>query len=63
MQSLRVHGRGWGLSLDEIPIPTPGDHQLLLGVLACGVCRTDLHVLDEELPNLRYPIIPCVSPR
>jgi propanol-preferring alcohol dehydrogenase len=58
MQALRVHGPHTGLALDEIPVPTPGDDQVLLRVLACGVCRTDLHVLDAELPNLRYPITP-----
>lgn len=58
MQALRVHGPQTGLSLDEVPVPTPGNDELLLRVLACGVCRTDLHVLDAELPNLRYPITP-----
>jgi alcohol dehydrogenase, propanol-preferring len=41
----------------EIPIPTPAKDQVLLRVLACGVCRTDLHILDGELPN---PILPLV---
>ncbi len=39
-------------------VPTPGAHQLLLRVLACGVCRTDLHVLDGDLP----PHLPGVVP-
>ena len=58
MKALRVHGPGRELSLDEVPVPIPSDHQVLLRVLACGVCRTDLHVLDSELPNLRYPVTP-----
>jgi propanol-preferring alcohol dehydrogenase len=58
MKALRVHGPREGLSLDEVPVPTPGADEVLLRVLACGVCRTDLHVLDAELPNLRYPITP-----
>ena len=40
----------------EVPFPGPG--QLLLRVLACGVCRTDLHVVDGELPDLGRPVVP-----
>ncbi len=58
MKALRVHGPGRGLSADDVPVPVPGDGEVLLRVLACGVCRTDLHVLDSELPNLRYPVTP-----
>src|SRR5512134_1720863 len=58
MTALRVHGPQRGLSLDTVPVPTPNEDEVLLRVLACGVCRTDLHVLDAELPNLRYPVIP-----
>ena len=38
------------------PQPAPG--QVCVAISACGVCRTDLHVLDAELPDIRYPIIP-----
>jgi len=38
--------------------PRPGPHQVLLRVRACGVCRTDLHLVDGELPDVRYPIVP-----
>lgn len=58
MKAHRIHGPGRGLSFDEVPLPVPSHDQVLLRVLACGVCRTDLHVLDAELPNLRYPVIP-----
>jgi propanol-preferring alcohol dehydrogenase len=58
MKALRVHGAQRGLSCDTVPVPSPTEDQVLLRVLACGVCRTDLHVVDAELPNLRYPIIP-----
>jgi propanol-preferring alcohol dehydrogenase len=44
--------------VDDVPVPEPTGSQVLLEVLACGVCRTDLHVLDAELPNLRYPVTP-----
>ena len=40
------------------PIPVPGPGQLLIRVRACGVCRTDLHVVDGELPHPSIPIIP-----
>lgn len=42
--------------LREQPVPQPG--QVLLKVLACGVCRTDLHIVDGELADARLPIIP-----
>ena len=38
--------------------PEPGPGQVLLEVRACAVCRTDLHVLDDELPQIPYPIVP-----
>ena len=46
------------LALSEVPDPVPGAGQLLLRVRACGVCRTDLHVVDGELPEARSPVIP-----
>jgi propanol-preferring alcohol dehydrogenase len=42
----------------ERPVPVPGERQVLISVHACGVCRTDLHVVDGELPDLHPPIIP-----
>jgi propanol-preferring alcohol dehydrogenase len=42
----------------ERDVPSPGAHQVLVRVLACGVCRTDLHVVDGELPETRVPIVP-----
>jgi propanol-preferring alcohol dehydrogenase len=41
----------------EVPRPAPGSSQLLLKVLACGVCRTDLHVTDGDLPDPKLPLI------
>lgn len=41
----------------ELPTPAPGPGQVLLRVVACGVCRTDLHVLDGELPSPKLPLI------
>ena len=49
---------GAPLRLEARPIPLPGPGQLLLRVHACGICRTDLHILDGELNNPRLPLIP-----
>ncbi len=46
------------LRLVELPVPSPGPGQVLLRVLACGVCRTDLHILEGELPPHRSPVVP-----
>jgi len=46
------------LSIEEVARPVPGSGQILLRVRACGVCRTDLHIVDAELPPLRRPLIP-----
>jgi len=42
----------------DVPKPKPGRGQLLVSVKACAVCRTDLHVVDGELPNPKLPLIP-----
>ena len=46
------------LRLTHEPVPEPGDGELLLRVLACGVCRTDLHVVDGDLPVHRPHVVP-----
>src|SRR5262249_44047304 len=46
------------VELRELPDPQPGPGQLLLAVRACGVCRTDLHVVDGELPGAKAPVVP-----
>jgi propanol-preferring alcohol dehydrogenase len=46
------------LTLQQRPVPVPGPGQVLLKVRACAVCRTDLHVCDDELAGTCYPIIP-----
>ncbi len=58
MKAMRWHVAGEPLSLDEVPIPRPNEHQALLRVRACGVCRTDLHLLDGELPGAQCPVTP-----
>jgi propanol-preferring alcohol dehydrogenase len=42
----------------DLPDPIPGPGQVLLRVRACGVCRTDLHVVDGELPDAKLPVVP-----
>jgi alcohol dehydrogenase, propanol-preferring len=46
------------LELVEVAVPRPGRGEALLKVRACGVCRTDLHILEGELPRHRTPVIP-----
>jgi propanol-preferring alcohol dehydrogenase len=46
------------LELVEVATPIPGDDELLVRVSACGICRTDLHIVEGELPVRRSPIIP-----
>jgi alcohol dehydrogenase, propanol-preferring len=46
------------LELATVAEPTPADDELLLRVHACGICRTDLHVVEGELPVKRSPLIP-----
>jgi len=51
--------RGAGvLEACDRQVPEPGPGQVLVRVRACGVCRTDLHVVDDELPDVRVPIVP-----
>lgn len=49
---------GQPLVAEDRPVPEPGPGQVLLRVLACAVCRTDLHVVDGELPGIPLPIVP-----
>ena len=46
------------LRLADVPVPRPGAGQLLIRISACGVCRTDLHVVDGELPARKLPLVP-----
>jgi propanol-preferring alcohol dehydrogenase len=42
----------------DVPVPEPLPSQALIRIRACAVCRTDLHVVDGELPNPKLPLIP-----
>ncbi len=46
------------LVAESRPVPSPADHEALVKIDACAVCRTDLHVQDNELAGQSYPIIP-----
>src|SRR6516165_7838795 len=58
MRAMVFRGRGEPLELAELPDPEPGPGEVRLRVLACGVCRTDLHIVDGELPDPKLPLIP-----
>lgn len=49
---------GLPLVMADLPMPVPGEHDLQIKVLACGVCRTDLHILDGDLPPRRAGLVP-----
>lgn len=51
-------GPGKPLSLKEVATPRPDEHQLLIKVRACAVCRTDLHIIDGELTRPKLPLVP-----
>src|ERR1700681_334848 len=57
MRAMILDRPGTPLSLRDCPVPEPQDRQVQLQVLACAVCRTDLHVVDGELPNPKLPLI------
>ena len=58
MQAMVLEAAGSPLRLIELPIPEPSPRQLRLSVLACGVCRTDLHIVDGELTEPKLPLVP-----
>jgi propanol-preferring alcohol dehydrogenase len=58
MHAMVLDKAGTPLVLRERPLPAAGEGELLIEVKACGVCRTDLHVVDGELPHPKLPIVP-----
>jgi len=58
MKAMQLAAPRTALKLVDLPTPRPGRGQLLIKVRACGVCRTDLHVVDGELAQGKLPIIP-----
>jgi alcohol dehydrogenase, propanol-preferring len=57
MRAMVLERAGGSLKLRAIPVPQPEPGQLLLSVSACGVCRTDLHILDGELAQPKLPLV------
>jgi len=57
MRAMVMRTPGTPLELVEVEVPSPGEHQVLLKVRACGVCRTDLHIVDGELDRPKLPLI------
>lgn len=58
MHAMVLEKAGDPLRWRELADPQPGPHEVVLEVEACAVCRTDLHLVDNELPEIPYPIIP-----
>lgn len=58
MFAMRLHQPKTPLQWEEVPDPVPGPGEIRVKVLACGVCRTDLHVVDGDLTPPKLPIIP-----
>src|SRR5690349_8877076 len=46
------------LVLKTLPVPAPSSNQVLIKIVACGICRTDLHIIDGELTQSKLPLIP-----
>ena len=58
MRAMVLSAQGTPLLMTERADPVPADGEIRVTVSACGVCCTDLHVIDAELPDIRYPVIP-----
>jgi propanol-preferring alcohol dehydrogenase len=58
MLVMSLNAPGGPLVPEDRPLPQPGPGELRVKVHACAVCRTDLHVIDDELPGVRHPIVP-----
>ena len=58
MLAMRVHAARCALRADSVAVREPTEREIRVRVLACGVCRTDLHVVDGELPHVPYPVTP-----
>jgi alcohol dehydrogenase, propanol-preferring len=57
MQAMVLNKAHQTLEAADLPVPAPGPEQILLKVLACGVCRTDLHIVDGELDQPKLPLV------
>ena len=58
MQAMILERPATPLVLKTVPVPVPSTGQVQIKVIACGICRTDLHILDGELKHPKLPLIP-----
>jgi len=58
MRAMVLHRPGGKLRLEIVPDPEPAPNELLIRIEACGVCRTDLHIVDGDLKKPKLPLIP-----
>lgn len=58
MNAMVFESQGLPLVYKQVPVPVPAGNQALIKIIACGICRTDLHVIDGELNNPKLPLIP-----
>jgi propanol-preferring alcohol dehydrogenase len=58
MMAMVLKRQGLPLTYEKIPLPVPLPQQVLIKVMACGVCRTDLHIVDGELNEPKLPLVP-----
>lgn len=58
MQAMVLEKQKQSLVLKTLPLPVPSSQQVLIKIIACGICRTDLHIVDGELLHPKIPLIP-----
>ena len=58
MKAMVLHSAKQALVFKDVPVPAPQPNQVLIKVIACGICRTDLHIVDGELTQPKLPLIP-----
>ncbi len=57
MRAMVLRSPGGPLRSDRLPVPTPGPGEVLIRVRACGICRTDLHIMDGDLEEPKLPLV------
>jgi len=57
MRAMLLEAPGQPLRVADLPVPTPNPEQVLIRVHACAICRTDLHIVDGELPQPKLPLV------
>lgn len=57
MKAMVLHAQREPLRLEDLPVPSPGERQVLIRISMCAVCRTDLHVVSGDLTNPKLPLV------